>query len=97
MNRMLRMMETGLVGYWKNMYLPRPYQCMVDPSSRQAMLDDIRNPALVDLHGLFPTFVFLFIGFFLALIALSGEWIKKLGIMRNMLPFFRSQHSNEVE
>lgn len=77
-DRMLRMIETGLVDFWKNIYLPKPYHCMIDLSSRRAMLDDIRNPALVDLYGLFPAFVFLLFGLLLALVALLGEWIKNL-------------------
>jgi len=51
---------------------------MVDPSSSQSKLADIRNPALVNLHGLVPAFVFLVIGFILALMALLAEWMKKV-------------------
>ena len=76
------MMETGLVDHWQEMYLPTPIQCMVDPSSRQAKLADIRNPALVDLQGLVPTFLFLLFGFILAFIALLSEWIKKLKLWK---------------
>ena len=78
MYSILRMMETGLVDYWKKIYLPTPIQCMVDPSSRQAKMTDIRHPALVDLHGLVPAFLFLLFGFTLAFIALLVEWIIKL-------------------
>ena len=62
---------------------------MVDPSSLQAMLADIRNPALVNLQGLVPAFVFLFIGFIIASMALLAEWIKKLQIWK-YLPFIGS-------
>jgi len=72
------MMGAGLVDYWKKIYLPTPTQCMVDPSSRQAKMADIRHPALVELQGLVPAFLFLLFGFILALIALLVEWIIKL-------------------
>jgi len=81
-HRMLRMLETGLVDHWKAMYLPNPVQCMVDPSSRQAKLADIRNPALVNLKGLVPAFIFLLFGFLLASMALFTEWMTKLQIWK---------------
>jgi len=71
------MIETGLIGHWEKIYFPAPVQCMVDPSSRQAKLADVRNPVLVNLRGLFPAFLFLLFGFSLAFIALVAEWIKK--------------------
>ncbi len=72
---MLKMVEAGLVDHWFDMYLPKPVQCMIDPSSRQARMADIRNPALVNLRGLIPAFIFLLFGFILALVALLTEWI----------------------
>ena len=82
-------MEAGLVGHWKEIHLPTPIQCMVDPSSRQAKMADIRNPALVDLQGLVPSFLFLLFGFILALVALIAEWIRNLKLWKS-IPFFRS-------
>ena len=79
---MLRMMGAGLVDYWKKIYLPTPIQCMVDPSSRQAKLADIRNPALVNLQGFVPAFLFLLFGFTIASVALSKEWITKLQLWK---------------
>ena len=72
---MLRMLETGLVDHWFEMYFPNPVQCMVDPSSRQAKLTDIRNPILVNLHGLVPAFLLLLFGFAIALMALLAECV----------------------
>lgn len=46
---------------------------MVDPSSRQYKLADIRNPTLVNLRGLVPAFLFLLFGFILALVALLSN------------------------
>ena len=79
---MLRMMVTGFVGHWKDIYLPKPIQCMTDLNSRQAMLADIRNPTLVDLDGLVPAFEFLFIGLLIASLVLLGEWVKKFQVCR---------------
>ena len=79
---MLRMVETGLVDHWYEMYLPKPVQCMIDPSSRQAKLADIRNPALVNLQGFVPAFLFLLFGFTIASVALSKEWITKLQLWK---------------
>jgi len=86
-HRMLRMMETGLVDHWKEMYLPTPIQCLRDPSSLQAKMADIRNPALVDLHGLVPAFLFLLFGFILAFLALIIEWITKRDLWKRILLF----------
>jgi len=69
------MLEAGLVDHWKEIYLPTPIQCMIDPSSRQAKLADIHNPTLVNLHGLAPAFSFLLCGFLLAFMALLAECI----------------------
>jgi len=74
------MIQVGLIDYWQKIYLPQPTQCMVDLSSRQAKMADIRNPALVDLHSLIPAFLFLLFGLILAFIALLAEWI-----IQNML------------
>ncbi len=63
---LLLIIETGLADRWVDMYLLTPFQCMVDPSSRQAKLADIRNPALVFLLGLVPASLFLLFGFILA-------------------------------
>jgi len=87
---MLRMLETGLVDHWQKLYLPTPIQCMVDPSSRQAKLADIRNPALVDLNDLVPAFLFLLFGFILAFVALIIEWITKRDLWK-LMPFFRTR------
>jgi len=76
------MLETGHVEHWKAMYTPNPMQCMVDPSSRQAKLSDIRNPALVNLHGLVPAVIFLIFGFILASITLFIEWMITLQIWK---------------
>jgi len=76
------MVETGLVDHWYEMYLPTPVQCMVDPSSRQAKLSDIRNPALVNLRGFVPAFLFLVFGFILASMALLTEWITKFQLCK---------------
>jgi len=81
------MVEAGLIGHWKNKYLPKPYQCLLDPASLQAKMTDIRYPDLVDLHGLFPAFVFLLGGFVLALLALLAERITKLKLWKFMLLF----------
>ncbi len=64
------------------MYTPDPVQCMVDPSSRQAILADIRNPALVNLQGLVPAFLFLLFGFILASMALFTEWLTTLQLWK---------------
>ena len=85
--RTLRMLETGLIDHWKEMYSSKPVQCMVDPSSRQAKLTDVRNPALVNLHGLIPAFIFLLFGFILASMALLTEWIAKLQLWKCIPPF----------
>ena len=77
-HRMLRISEAGLVDHWYEMYLPKPVQCMVDPSSRQAKMANIKNPALVNLHGLAPAFLFLLFGFILASVAIFIEWIQML-------------------
>jgi len=52
---------------------------MVDPSSRQAKLTDIRNPILVNLHGLVPAFLLLLFGFAIALMALLTEFVSFCG------------------
>ena len=88
-HRILRMVETGLVDHWFEMYLPNPVQCMVDPSSRQAKLSNIRNPALVNLHGLVPAFLYLLFGFILASIALFTEWVTILKLWK-CIPLSRS-------
>jgi len=88
-------MEVGLIAHWEEIYLPKPVQCMVDPSSRQAKLADIRNPALVNLLGLAPAFLFLLFGFILALIALLAEWIKKLQLWK-FINFFYINISSPV-
>ena len=89
------MMEAGLVDHWKDIYLPKPVQCMVDPSSRQSKLADIRNPALVNLRGLFPAFVFLLIGVTLALTTRLVEWIKKLQLWQFM-PYISPSHNTAM-
>jgi len=77
------MIQTGLIDHWKSdIYLPKPIKCMLNPSSRQAKLAEIRHPALVNLHGLFSAFVFLFSGFVIALMVLLAEWMKKLHIWK---------------
>ena len=82
---MLRMMEAGLVEHWTELYLPVPIQCIVDPNSRQAKMADIRHPALVNLQGLVPAFLFLLFGFILAFIALLAEWINKLKLWQFLI------------
>ena len=84
---MLRMMVTGFVGHWKDIYLPKPIQCMTDLNSRQAMLADLRNPALVNLHGLVLAFLFLSFGFIIVLMVLFTEWIIKLKFWKLLLHF----------
>ena len=83
--RLLLIIETGLADRWVEMYLLTPFQCMVDPSSRQAKLADIRNPALVFLRGLVPASLFLLFGFILALIVLLSEWIRSLLCIDNSI------------
>ena len=94
-HRMLRMMETGLVNHWEDIYLPKPIQCMTDPSSRQAIMADIRNPALVDLVGLVPAFAFLLIGCIFAFVVLLTEWIRKYQLWR-LFPLFRSSSQSLI-
>ena len=76
------MMETGLVYHWQDIYAPKPVQCMVDPSSRQAKLADIQNPALVNLHGLVPAFLFLLFGYIIASVVLLTEWATMLQLWK---------------
>ncbi len=83
------MMATGLLGHWKDVYVQSPTQCLIDPSSRQAILAGIRNPALVDLHALRPAFLFLLFGFVLAIMVLLAEWINKVKLWE-LIPIFRS-------
>ena len=71
------MIETGLVDHWREFYLPKPVQCMVDPTSRQAMMADIANPTFVDLKGLVSAFTCLLFGIIIALVAFLREWIQK--------------------
>ena len=86
---MLRMMETGLVDHWMETFLPKPSQCLVDSSSRQAMMNDIRNPALVDLVGLVSAFVCLLFGSIVSFIVFLAECVKKHQLWIS-LTFFRS-------
>ena len=86
---MLRMMETGLVDHWMETFLPKPSQCLVDSSSRQAMLDDIRNPALVDLDGLVSAFVCLLFGSILSFIVFLTECVKAHQFYKSLI-FFHS-------
>jgi len=94
--RMLRMLETGLVNYWVEMYLPKPVQCLVDRSSRQAILADIRNPALVNLHGLAPAFLFLLFGLILASMALLTEWMTTFQFSTLFIPLL-SRSPSQIE
>jgi len=91
------MIETGLIDRWEKVYLPIPIQCLVDPSSRQAKLAEIRNPALVNLHGFVPAFLFLVFGFILAFIALSAEWVVKLQLWKFLYTHFLTSHHQSIE
>lgn len=88
------MMATGLVDHWADVYVPRPTQCLVDPNSLQAIMADIRNPALVGLPGLVPAFLFLLFGCILSAMVLLAELITKLKLWR-FFPIFRSLPSSE--
>jgi len=84
-------METGLVDHWMKIFLPKPSQCLVDSSSRQTMLDDIRNPALVDFEGLVSSFVCLLLGSIVSFVVFLTECVKTSQIYKS-LKFFRSEN-----
>lgn len=81
-------MATGLVHHWEDVYVPRPTQCLMDPNSLQAIMADIRDPALVDLPGLVPSFLFLIFGCILSAMVLLAELINKAKLWQ-FIPLFR--------
>lgn len=63
---------------WIDRFSPKPYQCLVDQSSRQEIMADIRNPTFVNLKSLYSAFLYLFLGFIFSFLVFLIEWIRKL-------------------
>lgn len=72
LNRVLRMVETGLIDRWTNRFSPIPHQCF-DRKGRSAQIEEFRHPTILNLAQLKSIFVITLIGFLASFSVFIGE------------------------